>query len=89
MNPIEILEAAIKLVVGLFGMMPESSASKAADLLRRIHGGDNPEEIARDVVELGLDLVPIETLAKHLASSARYRANLIADELERRKFGGG
>lgn len=89
MNPVEILEAAIKIVVGLFGMMPESNASKAADILKRIHAGEEPEGVARDVVELGLDLVPIETLAKHLAASARYRANIVADELERRKFGGG
>lgn len=67
-------------------MNAPKTMAQAADLLGAI-ATEDPAAIARAIVELGLDLVPVALLREHLDAGAIERANLLADEAERLKFG--
>jgi hypothetical protein len=59
------------------------------DFARKVIAGDvnNPKEIARSLVGLALDLVPVEDLQEYLTDAARIRADNIADTLQAIKVG--
>ena len=59
------------------------------DLSQRILGGQivDPQQIARALVGLALDLAPVEYLAPYLTDEAQRRADLIADIAEAAKYG--
>lgn len=46
-------------------------------------------DVARAIVGVGLDLVPVEELRGYLTDEARRRGELAADVAEAAKFGGG
>lgn len=60
------------------------------DLSRKIIAGEivDPQEVARALVGLALDLAPVGLLSLHLTEEARKRADLVADLAEAAKFGG-
>lgn len=74
-------------------MKPTISMDQALQLLdlsRDILAGRRPDpgDVARALVGLALDLAPVEELAPFLTEAAETRARLVADSLERTKFGG-
>ncbi len=46
-----------------------------------------PEQLARALVNIGLDLVPVDELKRYLTEHAKFRAELLADGAEAKKFG--
>lgn len=67
-------------------MNASKTMARVGDLVSAI-AIEDPIGIARAVVALGLDLVPIELLREHLDAEAIARANAAADLAERLKFG--
>ena len=67
----------------------EVTAGLAAIVTQIVSGKlSEPREISRKLVELGLDLVPVETLREYLVEADRARAERLADLAEVAKFGG-
>ncbi|MCL2724771.1 MAG: hypothetical protein FWD69_10080 [Polyangiaceae bacterium] len=71
--------------------IPAAVTAELATLVASVLSGrlSEPGEISRRLVELGLDLVPVEELRQYLVEADRARAERLADLAEAAKFGGG